>query len=95
MSEDEVGEVKVREKIHPLFEVARFNPKFTVLIVLLGLVVAVLVSIGLGHVGPPVVTAAVYVGFVTSRIDSSVRVGGESVSWDEQLLNEAGTGEPS
>ena len=52
MSEDEIGDVPRREKIHALFDVAEFNPKFTVLIVVLGLGAAVLEGIGLGFILP-------------------------------------------
>ena len=52
MSEDEIGDVPRREKIHALFDVAKFNPKFTVLIVVLGLGAAVLEGIGLGFILP-------------------------------------------
>ena len=52
MSEDEIGDVSRREKIHALFDVAKFNPKFTVLIVVLGLGAAVLEGIGLGFILP-------------------------------------------
>ena len=52
MSEDEIGDVPRRKKIHALFDVAKFNPKFTVLIVVLGLGAAVLEGIGLGFILP-------------------------------------------
>ena len=52
MSEDEIGDVPRREKIHALFDVAKFNLKFTVLIVVLGLGAAVLEGIGLGFILP-------------------------------------------
>jgi subfamily B ATP-binding cassette protein MsbA len=52
MSEDEIGDVPRWEKIHALFDVAKFNPKFTVLIVVLGLGAAVLEGIGLGFILP-------------------------------------------
>ena len=52
MSEDEIGDVSRREKIHALFDVAKFNPKFTILIVVLGLGAAVLEGIGLGFILP-------------------------------------------
>ena len=52
MSEDEIGDVPRREKIHALFDVAKFNPKFTVLIVVLGLGAAVLEGVGLGFILP-------------------------------------------
>ena len=52
MSEDEIGEATRREKIHALFDVAKFNQKFTVLIVVLGLGAAVLEGIGLGFILP-------------------------------------------
>ena len=52
MSEDEIGDVPRREKIHALFDVAKFNPKFTILIVVLGLGAAVLEGIGLGFILP-------------------------------------------
>ena len=52
MSEDEIGDVSRRKKIHALFDVAKFNPKFTALIVVLGLGAAVLEGIGLGFILP-------------------------------------------
>ena len=42
MSDSENTTVSRREKIDALLDVARFNPKFTVLIIGLGLVAAVL-----------------------------------------------------
>jgi len=52
MSEDEIGDVPRREKIRALFDVAKFNPKFTTLIIVLGLGAAVLEGIGLGFILP-------------------------------------------
>ncbi|PSP68594.1 ABC transporter ATP-binding protein [Halobacteriales archaeon QS_1_69_70] len=52
MSEDEIGEVTRREKIHALLDVAKFNPKFTILIVVLGLGAAILEGVGLGFILP-------------------------------------------
>ena len=52
MSSTESENVSQREKIEALLDVARFNPKFTVLIVLLGLTAAVLEGVGLSFILP-------------------------------------------
>ena len=53
MSEEEFDEdVSRREKLDALLDVAKFNPKFTILIVVLGLGAAVLEGVGLGFILP-------------------------------------------
>lgn len=52
MSEDEIGNVSRREKLRALLDVARFNPKFTVLIIVFGLGAAVFEGVGLGFIVP-------------------------------------------
>ncbi|MDF9745848.1 ABC transporter ATP-binding protein [Natrinema salsiterrestre] len=52
MSSTESEDVSRREKIDALLDVARFNPKFTVLIVVLGLAAAVLEGVGLSFIVP-------------------------------------------
>jgi subfamily B ATP-binding cassette protein MsbA len=52
MTEDEIDDVPRREKVDALLDVANFNPKFTVLIIILGLGAAVLEGIGLGFILP-------------------------------------------
>jgi subfamily B ATP-binding cassette protein MsbA len=52
MSNSENNTVSRREKIDALLDVARFNPKFTVLIIGLGLVAAVLEGVGLSFILP-------------------------------------------
>ncbi|ELY45780.1 ABC transporter ATP-binding protein [Natronorubrum tibetense] len=52
MSSSESDSVSRREKIDALLDVARFNPKFTALIVVLGLAAAVLEGIGLSFILP-------------------------------------------
>jgi len=52
MSDSENTTVSRREKIDALLDVARFNPKFTVLIIGLGLVAAVLEGVGLSFILP-------------------------------------------
>ncbi|WP_146417101.1 MULTISPECIES: ABC transporter ATP-binding protein [Haloarcula] len=54
MSDSENTTVSRREKIDALLDVARFNPKFTVLIIGLGLVAAVLEGVGLSFILPVV-----------------------------------------
>ena len=48
----EYGDVSRREKIDALLDVARFNPKFTLLIVVLGLAAAALEGVGLSFILP-------------------------------------------
>ncbi|GGI95720.1 HlyB/MsbA family ABC transporter [Halobellus salinus] len=52
MSDSQNATVTRREKINALLDVARFNPKFTVLIIGLGLVAAVLEGVGLSFILP-------------------------------------------
>lgn len=52
MSDSEHNTVSPREKIEALVDVARFNPKFTVLIIVLGVVAAVLEGAGLSFILP-------------------------------------------
>ena len=52
MSSSEIGDVGRSEKINALADVAKFNPKFTALIVLLGLVAAFLEGVGLSFILP-------------------------------------------
>ncbi|QKG92044.1 ABC transporter ATP-binding protein [Halorubrum salinarum] len=52
MSESEQSDVSRKEKIDALLDVARFNPKFTSLIIGLGLVSAILESVGLSFILP-------------------------------------------
>jgi subfamily B ATP-binding cassette protein MsbA len=52
MSDSENTTVSRQEKIDALLDVARFNPKFTVLIIGLGLVAAVLEGVGLSFILP-------------------------------------------
>lgn len=54
MSENEPERVSRRKKITALLDVARFNPKFALLIVILGLGAAVLEGIGIGFILPVV-----------------------------------------
>jgi subfamily B ATP-binding cassette protein MsbA len=52
MSDPENNAVSRREKINALFDVARFNPRFTAVIIGLGLVAAVLEGVGLSFILP-------------------------------------------
>ena len=52
MSDSENDNISRQEKINALLDVARFDPKFTVLIVGLGLVAAVLEGVGLSFILP-------------------------------------------
>ncbi|ELY37677.1 ABC transporter ATP-binding protein [Natronorubrum tibetense] len=52
MSSDATEEVSRREKIDALLDVARFDPKFSVIIVALGLLAAVLEGVGLSFIMP-------------------------------------------
>ena len=52
MSDSENTTVSRREKIDALLDVARFNLKFTILIIGLGLVAAVLEGVGLSFILP-------------------------------------------
>jgi subfamily B ATP-binding cassette protein MsbA len=54
MSDTESETVSRRQKIDALLDVARFNPRFTVLIVVLGLMAAALEGVGLGFILPVV-----------------------------------------
>jgi len=59
MSDSENNTVSRRQKIDSLLDVARFNPKFTLLIIGLGLVAAVLEGVGLSFILPIVEIAQV------------------------------------
>ncbi len=52
MSSKESESVSRREKIDALIDVAKFNPKFTILIIFLGLIAAVLEGLGLSFILP-------------------------------------------
>ncbi len=52
MSSNDTEKISRREKIDALLDVARFNPKFTILIVGLGLIAAVLEGVGLTFILP-------------------------------------------
>jgi len=52
MSENQIDDVPRQQKIDALLDVARFNPKFTVLIIILGLGAAVFEGVGLGFILP-------------------------------------------
>lgn len=52
MSEDDVEDVSRREKIRALLDVAKFDPKFTILIIVFGLGAAIFEGVGLGFIIP-------------------------------------------
>lgn len=52
MSTDDTEAVSIREKIDALLDVARYDPRFTTGIVLLGIVAAILEGVGLGFILP-------------------------------------------
>lgn len=52
MDENDSDKITRRDKINALLDVARFNPRFTALIIILGLIAAVLEGVGLSFIMP-------------------------------------------